>query len=250
MLLGLWAQVLASLPAIDAPKLVLPRLGSYPGFAEPGDNFVDGYLIGEQNSAEAESSLDCKPRGRLPSSKLMEGLQQGMHPHPGSVTHNLPFPKLPSGWKMSRPLEGVFDHHQYDKFNRQLLELGPSSQRPTTLTLRPASESAMRQVQDALTSHRPTVGGFATTAPVSGEEVQSGFRSAQNEGQFSGTGAHNEGLESIFSFNYDQSRSTINALLPVPSSSSGGPNTELGFSGGLGSPQYTRANYGYHPTSA
>jgi hypothetical protein len=255
MLLGLWAQVLASLPEIDDPKLVLPRLGSYPGFPEPEENFVDGLLTGEKNSAEAESSPDFKPRAVLASSKLMEGLQRGLHPHPGSVTHNLPFPKLPSGWKMPRPMDGVFDHQHYEKFNRQLLELGPSSHRPTTLTLRPASESAMRQVENVLMPLRPAVAGFATNSPVSGEEVQSQFRSAQTQGPFSG---HNEGLESIFSFNYDQPRSTINALLPVPSS---GPNTELGFSGGgggggggaLSSPLYnTRArtspNYGYNPT--
>lgn len=255
MLLGLWAQVLASLPEIDDPKLVLPRLGSYPGFLEPEENFVDGLLTGEKNSAEAESSPDFKPKGIQASSKLLEGLPRGIHPHPVSVTHNLPFPKLPSGWKMPRPIDGVFDHQQYEKFNRQLLELGPSSQRPTTLTLRPASESAMRQVENVLMPLRPAVAGFATNSPVSGEEVQSQFRSAQSQGQFSGTSGHNEGLESIFSFNYDQPRSTINALLPVPSTSSGGPNTELGFSGGgLSSPQYTRArtspNYGYNPTSA
>ncbi|KAG0590085.1 hypothetical protein KC19_1G070400 [Ceratodon purpureus] len=250
-------EVLASLPEIDDPKLVLPRLGSYSGFPEPEENFVDGLLTGEKNSAETETSPEFKPRGNIQAStKLMEGLQRGILSHPGSVTHNLPFPKLPSGWKMPRPMDGVFDHQQYEKFNRQLLELGPSSQRPTALTLRPASESAMRQVENVLMPLRPGVAGFATSSPVSGEEVQSQFRSAQSQGQFSGTSGHNEGLESIFSFNYDQPRSTINALLPVPSASSGGPNTELGFAGGggLSSPQYTRArgspNYGYNPTSA
>ena len=248
-MMGLWAQVLASLPEIDDPKLVLPRLGSYPGFPEPEENFVDGLLTGEKSSKEGESSPDLKPRGILPSSKaLMEGLQRGMHSHPGTVTHNLPFPKLPSGWKLPRPMEGVFDH----QFNGQLLELGPSAGRPTTLSLRPASESAMRQVENALMPLRPAVGGFTTNSPVSGEEVQSQFRSAQSQGHFSG---HNEGLESIFStFTYDQPRATINALLPVPSSS-GGPNTEVGFSPGDRSlsPHYTRSrtspNYGYNPSA-
>ena len=93
MLLGLWTQVLASLPEIDD----FPPLDSYPGFPEREENFVDDLLTGEKNSAEADSSPDFQPRGVLASSKLMEGLHKGLQTQPGSATHNLPFPKLPYG---------------------------------------------------------------------------------------------------------------------------------------------------------
>jgi hypothetical protein len=175
--------------------------------------------------------------------------------------NSFPFGKLgPSStgfWKMPRPMDGV---HPFDftRYQQQLLELGTTSQRPTTLSLRPASDSAMRQVENVLMPLRPTVanaqvgpsggGGGLTDRTISDEEVQSSFRTSQG-GQFA---THNEGLESIFSFNYDQPRSTINALLPV-STTAPPPNTELGFSSA--SPEYNtpRArvspNYGYNPSS-
>lgn len=245
-------EVLASLPEIDDPKLVLPRLGSYTGFPEPSEenNFMDSLLTGDQKN-EVESTPEFKGR-ILATSKILEGLQQqqqqqqqGMPQQYPMLSNHMNFGKLPSGWRMPRPMDGgVFDHHH--QFGMT------SSQRPTTLTLRPAAESAMRKVENVLMPLRPSIAApaFGPDRAISDEEVQSTFRT--NHGQFLATtaGGHNEGLESIFSFNnYDQARSTINALLPA--STTTGPNTELGF---LSSPQYTRArtspNYGYNPTSA
>lgn len=241
-------EVLASLPEIGEPKLALPRLGSFTGFSEPDDNhFVEGLLTGENKSVEVESSPEFK--------RNILSLQRGLQPHQGTVgSHTLLGfnSKLPFGSKMARSMDGLFDNQQFDKFNRQVLELGPtSSQRPTTLSLRqPASDSAMRQVENVLMPLRPGVGTMPENRAISDEEVQSTFRST-SIGQFSGA-SNNEGLESIFSFNYEQPRATINALLP---GSTTGPNTELGFSGGSLSaspPQYTRArapNYSYNPSA-
>lgn len=224
-------QVLASLPEIDDPKLVLPRLGSYTGFPEvtpEENNFMDSLLTGEKNNNMEASESSPEFKGRILAQQRGQTLLQHLN-HPG-----LNYSKLgpTSGWKMPRPMDGAHYDHQ---FHRQVLELGTTSQRPTTLTLRPASESAMRQVENVLMPLRPSVaGGFD-------EEVQSTFRTTNNNNNNQGNpsfsaSTHNEGLESIFSFNYDQPRSTINALLPA--STSAGPNTDLGFSG---SPQYSRA---------
>lgn len=242
-------EVLASLPEIDDPKLVLPRLGSFTGFPEPEDNhFMDSLLLGENKSVDAESSPEFK--------RSVLGLQRGMQPQPGTLgSHILSAfnSKFPFGWKMPRPVDGPFDSQQFDKFNRQLLELGPtSSQRPTTLSLRqPAPDSAMRQVENVLMPLRPGTGAIPENRTISDEEVQSTSR-ASSMGQFSGT-SNNEGLESIFTFNYEQPRSTINAMLPAPTT---GPNTELRFSGSgmsASQPQYTQSrapNYSYNPSSA
>lgn len=227
-------EVLASLPEIDDPKLVLPRLGSYTGFPEVGaepENLMEGLLSGERHNNNEASETSPELKSRILASAGLQQRGQFMQ-HPG-----LNYKLGPPGWRMpSAPFE-----HQ--NLHRQVLELATTSQRPTTLTLRPAAESAMRQVENVLMPLRPA--GFDRSISVSDEEVQSTFRTSG--GQFSAAATHNEGLESIFSFNYDQPRSTINALLPASS----GPNTELGFSG---SPQYTRArsspNYGYNPSSA
>lgn len=233
--------MLASLPEIDDPKLVLPRLGSFPGLPEPEQQFLDSLLTSDRNSekgsrsVEVESSPDFK-RNILNGSKLTDlGLQRGglahHHHHPGtssSHTNLGPYGKLPTGWKMGHGQQHPFDGQQ---FNKQMLELGTSSsQRPTALSLRPASDhSAMRHVENVLMPARHGGGAQFAELAKSDEEVQSSLRSG---GQFSsaGPGSNNEGLESIFSFSYDQPRSTINALLPV-STSAGSPNTELGFSG-------------------
>lgn len=193
---------------------------------------MEGLLTGERhNNNEASETASPELKSRILGSAGLQQRGQFMQ-HPGGVNN---YKLGPPGWRMP---SAPFEHQQ---MHRQMLELGTTSQRPTTLTLRPASESAMRQVENVLMPLRPA--GFDRS--ISDEEVQSTFRTSG--GQFSAAASHNEGLESIFSFNYDQPRSTINALLPASS----GPNTELGFSG---SPQYTRArsspNYGYNPSSA
>lgn len=230
-IVDLWAQVLASLPEIDDPKLVLPRLGSFPGLPEPEQQFLDSLLTSERNSEKGSRSVEVESSPDFKKS-ILNGFKRGLgqHPETGSSSHNLgPFGKLPAGWKIGQGQGHPFDGQQ---FGRQMLELGSSSQRqPTALTLRPASESATRHVESALLPTRPGRGAQFAELAKSDEEVQSSLRSSPI-GQFSAPGSNIEGLESIFSFNYDQPRSTINALLPV-STSAGSPNTELGYSGVL-----------------
>lgn len=241
------------------------------------------------NNSNEANEVDFKGRISLQQHHHRPGMphphQQQQQQQQQSPNNSLiPFGKLgPSSgfWKMPRPMDGV---HHFDftrHHHQQLLELGTTSQRPTTLSLRPttASESAMRQVENVLMPLRPTGatsnaaqfgpsggggnnggdGGGLTDRTISDEEVQSSFRTStttsQGGSQFATT--HNEGLESIFSFNYDQPRSTINALLPVSTSTTAAaaPNTELGFSSAA-SPQYNSTSraraspsYGYNPSS-
>ena len=268
-------QVLASLPEIDDPKLVLPRLSSLQGLMETEDQFMDSLLTGENKSengsrsVEVESSPDFK-RNILSSSRMMETLQRGMHlqhqqqqqQHQQQQHHHhqsmavpggLPF-KFYGNWKVHRtPEDNVNTSSMEQPFNRPPLDLG----RPGLLSLRPSSDNpgAMRQVENVM---RPPDVALRT---ISDEEVQSSFRSSPM--RFSNSTAttsnnnnnnNNEGLESIFSFNnYDpQQRATINALLPASTSAGGSPNSNLGF---LAPPQYARGhgpgqNYTFSPAPA
>lgn len=217
-------QVLASLPEIDDPKLVLPRLGSISGLPEPEQQFLESLLTGERNSEKGSRSGEVESLPGDFKRGIPKITELGLT---GSSSHNLgSFSKLPAGWKFGLGQHHVFDGQQFDKFNRHMLELGASSQRPTALTLRPA------HVDNEPLPARQNRGAHFAELAKSDEEVQSSLRSAPIGQYPSAPGSNNEGLESIFSFNYDQPRSTINALLPV-STSAGSPNTELGFSGVL-----------------
>ena len=197
-------------------------------------------------SIEVESSPEFK-RNILTTSKVMENLQRGMR-YP---TVGVPNP----AWKGLRPADGLMNQ-QITKFNRHLLELG-SSQRPT-LSLRPA-DSAMRQVENVLQPPPETFMGsggtvmhvwekiiLPTDRAISDEEVQSTFRSSPL--QYSSGHHNNEGLESIFSFNYE----TIPFMKPMPTSTflpstSAGNPSSVGF---LASPQYLGGQTpNYNPNS-
>jgi hypothetical protein len=234
--------VLASLPEIDEQGL--PRLGSLQSIPEPEQQFVESLLSGEKNSHGKGNRDEPPPLPPVPPPpqpgqpqfrrrNLQRGMHSGQQQHSAATgSQSFSFGRLPVGpWKMGRPVDGVYDRHQFDKFmTGQMLELGPSSSlRPTALTLRPAFEGPGGEVS-------------YTNLAKPDDEVQSTLRSSSPMGHFSAGPSNVDGLESVFSFNYDQPRSTINALLPV-SMGYGAPNTELGFSGVLRG----KANDGYNP---
>lgn len=233
------------MPEIDDHGL--PRLGSLQSIPEPEQQFVDSLLTAEkipnERSNRPVEELELPPPSPLQFSR--RSLQSGTHSHmrqrqaaPGSPSFLVG--KLPVGpWKMGRPVDGIYDRQQFDKYmSGQMLELGTSSQRPTTLTLRPAYESAMLQVDNELIPARGVT--YADLASPD-EDIRRTLRSSSPMDPFAGPSTVG-GPESVFSFNYDQPRSTINALLPA-SMGYGGPNTELGFSGVLRG----KANDGYNP---
>ncbi|KAG0618431.1 hypothetical protein M758_4G063800 [Ceratodon purpureus] len=242
-------EVLASLPEIPEDQ-DLSRLGSFQSIPEPEQQFVDSLLTGEKNSNErANHPVEEEPAppplpGRRSSHFGMHSQQQHIPAAAATGSQSFSFGKLPVGpnWKMGRPVDDVYDgHQQFDKYmTGQMLELGfCPSQRPTTLSLRPAFESAITPVDNELISPRPI--SYSDLAKPD-EEVQSTLRLSSPIAPFPGPSNVDSGYESVFSFNYDQPRSTINALLPV-SMDYGGPNTDLGFSGVLRG----KANDGYNP---
>lgn len=240
--------MLASLPEIDEQGL--PRLGSLQSIPEPEQQFVESFLSGEKKGNRDEPPpsppVPAPPQPGLPQFRR-RNLQREMHSGHSAATgsQSFSFGRLPVGpWKMGRPVDGVYDRHQFDKFmTGQMLELGPSSSlRPTALTLRPAFEGSMGRAENELIPPRPGGEVSYTDQAKPDDEVQSTLRSSSPMGHFSAGPSNVDGLESVFSFSYDQPRSTINALLPV-SMGYGAPNTELGFSGVLRG----KANDGYNP---
>ena len=268
-------QVLASLPEIDDPKLVLPRLSSLQGLMETEDQFMDSFLTGENKSENGSRSAEVESSPDFKRTILMESLQRGMHlrhqqqhqQHPQhqqqpqqhqhqhqsmACPAGMPF-KFHGNWKVHRtPEDNVNTSSMEQPFHRPPLDL-----RPGLLSLRPGSDSpvAMRQMENGM---RPLDVALRT---ISDEEVQSSFRSSPmrfsnstSTASNSNNNNNNEGLESIFSFNnYDpQQRATINALLPASTSAGGSPNSNLGF---LAPPHYASGhgpgqNYTFSPAPA
>ena len=252
MLCQLVGQVLASLPELDDHQ-GLSRLGSLQSIPssipEPEQQFVDSLLTGEKHAAEkgdvrAAADEHHPPPGPPHPQFKRRNPQRGMHSGQqggGSGSQSFAFGKQPVGpWKMGRPVDGIYDGHQFDKYMAgQILDLGGAYQRPTTLSLRPAFDGTLPP-QNELVPPQPGPGVSYADLAKPEEDVQSTLRSSM--GPFQSPSHVDPGLESVFSFNYDQPRSTINALLPA-AMGYGGPNTELGFSDILRG----KANDGYRP---
>lgn len=190
-------DVLASLPEIDDPNHMLPRLNSM------------GMMESAQQQALVDSMLTKGPSDDGCSlSVSIDSLQRGMiSSNPDVAAHELQTSTLTNEWKMQVSLDSTPNHLIGYDFQNELGSVS-SAMRPT-LNIRPSmAGSAMTHFQNPQRSSN-NIGArmVARSMPVppgraaSDEEVQSTLRSSTTR-----FGNGNEGLESMFPTmgNFDQ----------------------------------------------
>jgi hypothetical protein len=210
-------EVLASLPEIEDPKLVLSQLGSFGGLMETTeDQFMESLLKGENTSesnrspsAEVESSSSPQQSNKKSTAiassntSLVENLQGGgrvRHPANFQGRDSLAHCEINPGWKKVPGFGAIANfNQQFNKYNRQLapLQMVPTSL-PTSLSLQychPADHN-MHHPSSIMARAANLSIPLRDSSLLEEEEVQNNFSSPPPPPRFSSS-HQNEGFESI-----------------------------------------------------